>query len=364
MSANTWGISGPAFLQLFLLLAAVLLVAALRSRHLRRHPPVPAGAPPLDARSDAYLIAYLGGGPNRALLAALGSVWVAGLVRGHNGRCTRVTIPPVARRPALERAVLTEAVVPLTRAELVSRHSVGSALDELRDDLVRRGLLHHASNGRRRRWAFAMAALFLVGLARLVAGVSGGKPVGFLVSAMLLVAALTGVLFRLAASARTARGDTELAELRAAHPHLAPSMKPDWTANGATAATLAVGLFGAGALWAADPDPVDLLDRLPLERVAYLHVAGGAEHDGLYHDTHTAPTPEPVLALLRELSARFAARPLAPAMLLERDGSYPPADQLHAELDAIASAAGLARITPRGAPSDGQVSKTTLASSR
>jgi uncharacterized protein (TIGR04222 family) len=253
MSAYTWGISGPAFLQLYLLLAGAVLVAALRSRHLRRHPSVPAGALPLDAGSDTYLIAYLGGGPSRALLAALGSLRAAGLVRGYNRRCTRVATPPTAWRPALERAVLTETVVPLTRAELVRRHSVGSALAGLRDDLVRRGLLHSASAGQRRRWAFAMAALLALGLARLVAGLSGGKPVGFLVLAMLLVAALTVLLFRLAASARTARGDAELAELRAAHPHLSPNMKPDWTANGATAAGLAVGLFGAGALWAADP---------------------------------------------------------------------------------------------------------------
>jgi uncharacterized protein (TIGR04222 family) len=253
MSTYTWGISGPAFLQLYLLLAGAVLVAALRSRHLRRHPSVPAGAPPLDARSDAYLIAYLGGGPSRALLAALGSLRAAGLVRGYNRRCARVATPPTAWRPALERAVLTETVVPLTRAELVRRHSVGSALAGLRDDLVRRGLLHSASAGQRRRWAFTMAALLVLGLARLVAGLSGGKPVGFLVLAMLLVAALTVLLFRLAASARTARGDAELAELRAAHPHLSPNMKPDWTANGATAAGLAVGLFGAGALWAADP---------------------------------------------------------------------------------------------------------------
>jgi uncharacterized protein len=88
-------------------------------------------------------------------------------------------------------------------------------------------------------------------------------------------------------------------------------------------------------------DPVALLDRLPLERVAYVHVAGGTEHDGLYHDTHTAPTPEPVLALVRELCARH--RP--PAVMLERDGRYPPADRLRTELDAIAGAAGMARIT-------------------
>ncbi|WP_103936244.1 DUF692 domain-containing protein [Thermomonospora echinospora] len=88
-------------------------------------------------------------------------------------------------------------------------------------------------------------------------------------------------------------------------------------------------------------DPLVLLDRLPLERVAYCHVAGGRQHEGLYHDTHTDPVPAEVLALVRELAARH--RP--PGFLLERDGRYPPAADLRAELDAIAGAAGLAVIT-------------------
>ncbi|MDG4765558.1 DUF692 domain-containing protein [Solwaraspora sp. WMMD406] len=89
-------------------------------------------------------------------------------------------------------------------------------------------------------------------------------------------------------------------------------------------------------------DPVDVLDRLPLERVAYVHVAGGAaDQDGIYHDTHTEAVPPQVLDLLGELCAR--RRP--PAVLLERDGHYPPADALRDELDAIARAAGVAPIT-------------------
>src|SRR5581483_4258272 len=32
-------------------------------------------------------------------------------------------------------------------------------------------------------------------------------------------------------------------------------------------------------------DPADFLDRIPLDRLAYVHVAGGIERDGLYHDT-------------------------------------------------------------------------------
>jgi uncharacterized protein (UPF0276 family) len=88
-------------------------------------------------------------------------------------------------------------------------------------------------------------------------------------------------------------------------------------------------------------DPIALLDALPLDRVGYVHVAGGAEHDGLYHDTHTSAVPPEVLALVRELCARH--RP--PALLLERDGHYPAADVLRTELDAIAEASGLPRVT-------------------
>ncbi|BCJ77637.1 hypothetical protein CS0771_71810 [Catellatospora sp. IY07-71] len=88
-------------------------------------------------------------------------------------------------------------------------------------------------------------------------------------------------------------------------------------------------------------DPLDLLDRLPLERVAYVHVAGGRVRDGRYHDTHTDPVPGEVLDLLAALCER--QRP--PAVLLERDGSYPPAAALRAELDALAGATGYPAIT-------------------
>ncbi|GIJ74982.1 hypothetical protein Voc01_098990 [Virgisporangium ochraceum] len=88
-------------------------------------------------------------------------------------------------------------------------------------------------------------------------------------------------------------------------------------------------------------EPTALLDQLPLERVAYVHVAGGEEHDGIYHDTHTDATPPEVLDLVRELCGRH----LPPALILERDGHYPPAAELSAELDAIAAAAGVERIT-------------------
>ncbi len=85
-------------------------------------------------------------------------------------------------------------------------------------------------------------------------------------------------------------------------------------------------------------DAAALLDRIPLERVAYVHVAGGVECGGLYHDTHAHPVPGVVLDLLAQLAQR---RP-PPGAMLERDHHHPPVDELYAELDAIAKAARLA----------------------
>jgi uncharacterized protein (UPF0276 family) len=86
-------------------------------------------------------------------------------------------------------------------------------------------------------------------------------------------------------------------------------------------------------------DPLAFLDALPLERIAYVHVAGGVEHDGLYHDTHAHPTPPAVLDLVAELCARRDP----PGVMLERDDDYPPEAELAAELAAIAAATGVPR---------------------
>ncbi|GGK24140.1 hypothetical protein GCM10010124_15830 [Pilimelia terevasa] len=88
-------------------------------------------------------------------------------------------------------------------------------------------------------------------------------------------------------------------------------------------------------------DPLALLAALPPERVAYVHVAGGSSHGGIYHDTHTDAVPADVLDLLRALTARRQP----PTVLLERDGRYPPAALLRAELDAIAAASGHPAVT-------------------
>jgi uncharacterized protein (UPF0276 family) len=81
-------------------------------------------------------------------------------------------------------------------------------------------------------------------------------------------------------------------------------------------------------------DPVAALDALPLERVAYVHVAGGALHDGVWHDTHAHPVSAQILDVLAAFAER-APHAALPGVLLERDDAYPSDAELAGELAAI-----------------------------
>ncbi|MFI6333556.1 DUF692 domain-containing protein [Streptomyces sp. NPDC050535] len=78
-------------------------------------------------------------------------------------------------------------------------------------------------------------------------------------------------------------------------------------------------------------DPVKALDELPVEAIAYVHVAGGFERDGVWHDSHAHPVPRPVLDILSELASRVTP----PGVLLERDENFPEPGELERELAAI-----------------------------
>ncbi|MCX5375222.1 DUF692 domain-containing protein [Streptomyces sp. NBC_00091] len=78
-------------------------------------------------------------------------------------------------------------------------------------------------------------------------------------------------------------------------------------------------------------DPAAVLDGIPLEALAYVHVAGGVERDGVWHDTHAHPVPPVVLEVL----ARLRERVDPPGVLLERDDDFPPEAELAAELGRI-----------------------------
>ncbi|WP_225799102.1 DUF692 domain-containing protein [Streptomyces sp. NK15101] len=94
-------------------------------------------------------------------------------------------------------------------------------------------------------------------------------------------------------------------------------------------------------------DPARALSELPVEAIAYVHVAGGVERDGVWHDTHAHPVPPAVLDILADLASRVSP----PGVLLERDDDFPPAEELAEELKAIA-AVGTRSAGAEGVPPD------------
>jgi hypothetical protein len=79
-------------------------------------------------------------------------------------------------------------------------------------------------------------------------------------------------------------------------------------------------------------DPWEFIERLPLERVAYIHVAGHYnEEQDLIIDTHGAEVIDPVWDLLDRTFGRVGT----PPTLLERDFNIPPLAELTAEVEQI-----------------------------
>ncbi|WP_244188054.1 DUF692 domain-containing protein, partial [Streptomyces regalis] len=95
-------------------------------------------------------------------------------------------------------------------------------------------------------------------------------------------------------------------------------------------------------------DPAKALAELPLEAIAYVHVAGGFERDGVWHDSHAHPVPQPILDILTDLASRVSP----PGVLLERDENFPEPEELERELGVIRGALELGGVA-RGMAAEG-----------
>lgn len=93
-------------------------------------------------------------------------------------------------------------------------------------------------------------------------------------------------------------------------------------------------------------DPLSLFARISRDQIAYVHVAGGRWEEEVYHDTHAAPTPTPVLDLLEVALGRFGALPV----LVERDHHFGTRGALEAELGEVAEVVGRAVAVPPVTP--------------
>jgi uncharacterized protein (TIGR04222 family) len=247
---ETWGISGPVFLGIYVVIALVALALTIRGR--RAVVATPPARPVGDVSTHPHDVAFLNGGPELAVLSALTALRLRGAITSARG--TAQAVPGADPGPdGLERGVYAALATPSKRNWLHLHHEVARSLSPVRARLESAGLLLTGDQRRQvKAQAWWLAAAAGLGLVRLLAGLAGGRPVGLLVIAVLMVGALA-LIMASSVPTRTRAGDTTLAELRTRHHALAPREKPDWRLYGPAGAALGIGMFGAAALWASDP---------------------------------------------------------------------------------------------------------------
>ncbi|GEL24970.1 hypothetical protein PSU4_39240 [Pseudonocardia sulfidoxydans NBRC 16205] len=272
-AGDTWGISSQTFILFYLLLAVVVWIAAVRTRRAvvgRRR----GDRLSVDLTSAPYDVAFLNGGADLAVFAALSSMRVDKTV-ATAGRGNVVAAGTLrADADPLEKAIHRTASSPVARARLKRHKPVVAALGRIEKRLVADGLLLDAGEQRAVRtagaWMLAVAAL---GLLRIVAGIANGKPVGFMVAAFLVVSVI-GIVLTARVPGRTPLGNSTVSMLRDLHDRLSPANNPDWVTYGAAGAALGVGVFGMSALWASDPA---FASELEAQRAA---ASGGGDSGG------------------------------------------------------------------------------------
>jgi uncharacterized protein (TIGR04222 family) len=249
MPGDTWGISGPDFLNVYLGALVVFVVLAIVIRlSATRTGSKEAGRLPSAAEAATML-----GGRDRAVHASLAGLRASKLIYDDKqGYIAAVdTTPPSATR--LDQAVLDAVRRRVSVRSLRSDAQVYSAAAEVEEAAVRAGwMLEPAERVRARLGALLLLGLVALGVVRIVAGVNNERPVGFLI-ALTVLTAIAAVVFFVTVPRMTRSGRAALAEVRTRNRHLDPRQSPSWATYGATGAAMGVAIYGAAALWAADP---------------------------------------------------------------------------------------------------------------
>jgi uncharacterized protein (TIGR04222 family) len=262
--SNPLDFKGPEFLSFYLLVASTAIILAYILRWYLRKP-----APHTSDESsslDAYEIAYLAGGNNRAVDAAIASL----VQRGHLQPLTQIleldAVLPRNSHP-LERAI-AQAIENSGKPDQV-RQAVRSATSLIEKRLQNLGLLVNSRQAKVVKWlpALPVFAVLILGIAKIMVGISRGKPVGFLIM-LCIITAIFGFCL-LVKPHRSRYGDRTLTNLQARHENLKqPSTSQTYEIG------LAFGLFGSVVL--ADSSFADLKRLLvPLQSTS-----GGGGGDG------------------------------------------------------------------------------------
>jgi uncharacterized protein (TIGR04222 family) len=210
---NPLDFAGPEFLTFYFLLSVVFVFLASRLRNYLRLP----GGNLIRQRPvslDVYETAYLADGKNRVVDTAIASlVQTQSVVVESAQRSFTLQKPLTEISHPVERAV-AEAIANNGRIDVVRQGSF-QAINAIFGRLQQLELLITPQRSMTARIvpALLFVALLGLGIAKILVGISRGKPVGYLVM-MCVVVAIVGICFLLIPIHRSRYGDRVLKDLR------------------------------------------------------------------------------------------------------------------------------------------------------
>ncbi|WP_051021320.1 TIGR04222 domain-containing membrane protein [Nocardia araoensis] len=248
-AGDTWGISGPQFLSVYipLVLIAVLVGIWLRSRATRADPETDSvTAPGAELTSPELGMLY---GDQNAVLAAMARLRGLDAIDSAAAPVRTLTPQELGRLDPFTVSVYD-------RLAAGQRKTVGAiaggSLDALRTRMVDLGYFPGPEMRHGLRDAgIPILVTGALGLVRIIAGASHGNPVGVLVVLVLAQAVAYWLVVR--KPRLTALGVRARDAASERNRHLRPSNSPSYATYGAESAALAAAVFGIGALVALDP---------------------------------------------------------------------------------------------------------------
>jgi uncharacterized protein (TIGR04222 family) len=242
---NPLNLRGPEFLALYVcVLGATAALAALLRWLLRLPTPEPGEEVP---ELTAYEAAYLAGGPQLALHAA-----IASLVHRRV-----LSVQPAERKLSVQGPVPSKAD-PLEQRIYHSAGKAGETISQVCTDasatvnqlgrrLQEAGLVPSDQQGIVARLfpGFLMGLVSILGLAKIVVGLERGRPVGFLIG-LTIISAVIAIVFLIKRPLRSRHGDAALARLRDQNAALRSVARSEPERLAQDDLVLALGLFGLG----------------------------------------------------------------------------------------------------------------------
>jgi uncharacterized protein (TIGR04222 family) len=210
---HPWGLSGPDFLWLYGSALVLALGVATYLRWKARRPRLAGPAPVTDANEVAYLV----GGARQVVETSLARLIGQGVVRVSREGTVATTTSSVP--DPLDQAVLERVSTRGRRLHTVLDRAAGvKPIAGVAEHVAALGLQVSPAKARRTRLLGLILPYLLlaVGLARLVTGIAGHYPVGFLVLELLAALVLVVVLHAWDVVSRTVHGDAVVAAARGA----------------------------------------------------------------------------------------------------------------------------------------------------